>query len=580
MGYWEDFSSRNNLIQYGSNALLLYALQLKLGIVDIDSVAAESITDGARDKKCDLIYLDENIGVAVVAQGYIRQNPQTDDIAKSNKASDLNTASGWIFERKEDDLPEDIKDQVIALRHAIEKDAISTLYFWYVHNCKESQQVKEELETVELSSKTLLNKFKPDNDICIYANEIGCETLEDWYASTANTILINDTISIPLHRKGFEIVGSNWKAFQTCIKGQQLYSLYKNYLDDLFSANPRRFLGIDRRAKSKIINAGIKKTAEENPENFWAYNNGITALTHSYSIEDDNLVCNGISIINGAQTTGSIGSLANEPSDNLYVSIRIIECTDGDTIKAIIDNNNKQNEMLPSDFRSNDSVQKRLRKEFERYPDIIYNGGLRKNQTLRGKEMFDHFLVGQTLMAFHGDPVTAYSSKTEIWNNDKLYGSIFDENLTAEHIILVYSLSKAIDQIKLDLNQKKRINPLNSNEIKNSDFLSRRGGRILLLSAVATNLEIILNNSLGNIQRLQFKDNSNFEKCKISWIPIVNMVLSFCDKLIPALSAGGLDSKERATSAMKEIGTIINYINTSNGATSAQNISFLNTLKY
>ncbi len=220
MGYWEDFSTRNNLKNYGSNALLLYALQLKLDIDDIDSVAAEAITDGAQDKKCDLIYLDENSGVAVIAQGYIRQNPQADDIAKSNKASDLNTASGWIFSRKNDDLPEDIKDQVIALRQAIEKDAISTLYFWYVHNCKESQQVKEELETVELSAKTLVNKFKPDNDICIYANEIGKETLENWYASTANTILVNDEILIPLNSKGFEIKGNNWKAYQTCIKGK------------------------------------------------------------------------------------------------------------------------------------------------------------------------------------------------------------------------------------------------------------------------------------------------------------------------------------------------------------------------
>lgn len=238
MGYWEDFSSRNNLKQYGANALLLYALQLKLDIDDIDSVAAESITDGPQDKKCDLIYLDENSGVAVVAQGYMRQNPQADDTAKSNKASDLNTASGWIFERKDDDLPEDIKDQVIALRQAIEKDNISTLYFWYVHNCKESKQVKEELETVELSAKTLVNKFKPDNDICIYANEVGNETLENWYASTANTILVNDRIEIPLNGKGFEIRGNKWKAYQTCIKGKQLYSLHNDYSDDLFSANP------------------------------------------------------------------------------------------------------------------------------------------------------------------------------------------------------------------------------------------------------------------------------------------------------------------------------------------------------
>ncbi len=396
MGYWDDFFARNDLKQYGSNALLLYALQLKFDIDDIDSIAADAITDGAQDKKCDLIYLDENNGIAVIAQGYIRQNPQADDIAKSNKASDLNTASGWIFERKEDDLPNDIKNQVLTLREAVKKENITRLYFWYVHNCKESTQVREELQTVELSAKTLIDKFMPDNNIGIYANEIGKETLERWYASTTNTILVNDNISIPLHGKGFELLGDKWKAYQTCISGKQLYSFYKTYLDDLFSANPRRFLGIDKRAKTKIINAGIKNSAENAPKNFWAYNNGITALTHFYDVEDDCLNCTGISIINGAQTTGSIGSLMECPSDDLLISIRVIECTDDTTIRAIIDNNNKQNEMLPSDFRSNDAIQKRLRNEFEKYANIVYNGGLRKNQSVRGKEVFDHFLVGQT----------------------------------------------------------------------------------------------------------------------------------------------------------------------------------------
>ena len=580
MGYWEDFQARDDLKQYGSNSLLLYALQLKLDIDDIDAIAAEAITDGAQDKKCDLIYLDENNGVAVVAQGYIRQNPQTDDIAKSNKASDLNTASGWIFQRKEEDLPEDIKDQVIALRQAIEKENITRFYFWYVHNCKESDQVKEELETVELSAKTLISTFKPDNNIGIYANEIGKETLERWYSSTTNTILVNDDISIPLNDKGFELVGNKWKAYQTCISGKQLYSFYKMYRDDLFSANPRRFLGIDKRAKTKVINAGIKGSAENSPQNFWVYNNGITALTHSYKIENNCLNCTGISIINGAQTTGSIGSLTSYPSDDLLISIRVIECTDDNTIRAIIDNNNKQNEMLPSDFRSNDLIQKRLRAEFEKYPNIIYNGGLRKNQSVRGKEVFDHFLVGQMLMAFHGDPVTAYDNKVEIWSNDKLYGDVFDDNLTAEHIILVYSLSKTIDQIKVDLTSKKRIDNISSSELEWLEYFGNRGSRILLLSTIAMNLEIILDKPLGNIRRLQYKDNSNFSNCKELWKPIVNMVLSFCEKLKPVLSAGGLNNKETANAAIKEVGSIINFSKKAIGGNTAETVSFLDKLKY
>ena len=392
--------------------------------------------------------------------------------------------------------------------------------------------------------------------------------------------MVNDDISIPLHGKGFELFGDKWKAYQTCISGKQLYSFYKAYLDDLFSANPRRFLGIDKRAKTKIINAGIKTSAETTPKNFWAYNNGITALTHFYNVENDCLNCKGISIINGAQTTGSIGSLINYPSDDLLISIRVIECTDDTTIRAIIDNNNKQNEMLPSDFRSNDTIQKRLRSEFQKYTNIIYNGGLRKNQSVRGKEVFDHFLVGQTLMAFHGDPVCAYDNKVEIWGNDKLYAEVFDDNLTAEHIILVYSLSKTIDQLKTDLTSKKRNGNISNIESEWLDYFGNRGSRILLLSTIAMNLEIILDKSLGNIRRLEYKDNLDFEECKNSWKPIVNMVLSFCEKLKPVLSAGGLNSREIASAAIKEVGAIINFSKKAIGCDTKETTSFLNKLKY
>ena len=89
--FLKEFNGRKNLKEsYGDNALLLYALQLRFDIEDIDSVAAEALTDGADDKKCDLIYVDRESGTAVIAQAYNRNNATLEQSAKSNKASDLN----------------------------------------------------------------------------------------------------------------------------------------------------------------------------------------------------------------------------------------------------------------------------------------------------------------------------------------------------------------------------------------------------------------------------------------------------------------------------------------------------------
>ena len=66
-------AARDDLNQYADNAIGLFALALRFGVDDIHSVAAESITDGSDDKKCDLIHLDKEDGVAVVAQCFKSQ---------------------------------------------------------------------------------------------------------------------------------------------------------------------------------------------------------------------------------------------------------------------------------------------------------------------------------------------------------------------------------------------------------------------------------------------------------------------------------------------------------------------------
>ena len=158
MNYTADFQARSDLTEkYGNNALLLYALQLRFEISDVVSVASDALTDGGDDKKCDLIYVDEDTGVAVVAQGYMKQTPKETDLAPGNKASDLNTAAAWVFAQNPDDVPERIREQVRLLQSSIESNSVSTIYFWYVHNLNEQNnpQIKEELTAMLRESKNI-----------------------------------------------------------------------------------------------------------------------------------------------------------------------------------------------------------------------------------------------------------------------------------------------------------------------------------------------------------------------------------------------------------------------------------------
>ena len=147
MSYLEDYDSRTDLIsRYGNNSLLLYALELRFNISDIFSVAADALTDGGNDKKCDLIYVDQETGVAVIAQGYMKREPKETDLAPGNKASDLNTAAAWAFSKTPEEVPEQIREQI----NVLQNNTIGVIYFWYVHNLNErnNPQVKEELNTM------------------------------------------------------------------------------------------------------------------------------------------------------------------------------------------------------------------------------------------------------------------------------------------------------------------------------------------------------------------------------------------------------------------------------------------------
>lgn len=546
----KQYKGRRDLIDnYGDNSLLLYALQLRYDIEDIVSVAAEALTDGSDDKKCDLIYIDKDSGFAVIAQAYMKQNPLGTDLAKVNKASDLNTAASWVFAREVEDVPERIRDAVQELQDSIRNGDINTVYFWYVHNMNEANnpEVQEELNTVQVAAQKLVSAFVGDNSVKIVALEVGNNTIEKWYNNSNKRISIEEQLAVENNGQALEIIEENWKSCVTAVKGSWLRELYLRFEDDLFSGNPRNYLGAGKR-KNKI-NLGIMKTVQQQPENFWAYNNGLTALVNDYDLENGKITVTGITIINGAQSTGAIGAVENLKADFL-VPIRFIVCNDPKIIEQIIANNNKQNEILPSDLRSNDKQQVRLRKEFKKYPQLYYSGGRRDSTSIRNREVFDPYMVAQTLYAFHIDCVVAYNSRKDIWDNDKKYSNIFSDQLSVEHIIFVYSLGRAIDEYKIELQNKKDIRTEADNGMLN--YLSKRGSKMLLIYAVSMSMESILGKKILDSWKLKFNDSSDFNKLVFYWKEIVGMVLPFHVSLETALE-GGLKSSIVAKQSSEQI---------------------------
>lgn len=565
---WQDaLSARDDLAQYGDNAIGLFSLALKFSVDDIHSVAAESITDGNDDKKCDLIYIDREDGVAVIAQCY--SSTKSKQSAPANKASDLNTAIAWLLQRELADLPKRIRSAAKELRDAITSGEIRRIEAWYVHNLPESANVADELDTVGKTMATVLGALHPASKISTASVEVGKETLESWYRETLSPILVNDELKIEIN-SGFEIKAGNWKSYVTAIPAKVLHKLYKTHKTRLFSANVRDYLG--SRKSDANINNGIKQTAQSSPENFWVFNNGITVLTHSFEEREVRgkryLFLRGVSIVNGAQTTGAIGSLAKAPDGEVFVPARFVETADNDLIYSIIQFNNSQNKVTASDFRSTDRIQKRLREEVSQIPSAKYEGGRRGGHAdviERNKNLMPSYTVGQSLAAFHQDPLTAYNLKSDIWVNDKTYARFFNDDTTGAHLVLCYSLLRAVEEAKRSLVAKSKSGSgLTTQEEQLLEYFRHRGSIYLLVSAIASCMETFVGRRIAVTAKLSFGVKTTPKQATQHWAEIVSLVSPLSLQLTDALG-DGLKSNDRA---QKAISTFSSLVQVTSGANS------------
>lgn len=552
--------SRDDLKKYGNNAHMLYALELYTGAEDIHSIAANALTDGPNDKKIDLLYLSRETGQLIIAQGYYSQVDR--ECAKGNKASDLSNALAWLISTPLDKVPEEIRPQIQEARSAIKAGDISQLHIWYVHNLPENDKIKTELLTVEHQAKDLIQQNYSEIQLdFISAKELGRDYLAKLYEAQESSILIDDKILIKVPG-AFEVNGDDWSAVVTSVPGSWLYEIYKKYPSLLFSANVRGFMG--SRKKDQKINNKIKETAASSPSDFWVYNNGLTALVHDFVYHRDRneLEITGISIVNGAQTTGSIGSASNKPKDSLEIQARFIKSNNAEKIKNITTFNNSQNKVIATDFRSNDKTQERLRDEFKSHPGFSYFGGRRDfSNESSGKTEIPTETCAQALCAFHGTPWVAYHGKSEIWESNDIYEKIFSDITTARHIIFVFALQRAIEEYKLKLSSASaNSDDFTENHKKQLAFLRRRGSTFLLMNAISSSMETITNRKLPRKGfEVSFGSISQYGDAVQLWLPVVETLIAFYHKLEPALDAS-LTNRTKVKEAVDSFTTYLNDI--------------------
>ncbi|MFZ3217507.1 MAG: AIPR family protein, partial [Candidatus Acidiferrales bacterium] len=144
------------------------------------------------------------------------------------------------------------------------------------------------------------------------------------------------------------------------------------------------------------------------------------------------LLCDRFSIINGAQTVRSLSKAQSENSQavrGVQVLIRLVEYDSKITqaeqtfLDGIIRNNNTQNAIKISDFRSNDQVQISLRQHFAKTPALRGKSFIYRNKRSGDRDSLHNIItleeLVKTVHAFRFGPDDIYGGTSYLFSTEK-----------------------------------------------------------------------------------------------------------------------------------------------------------------
>jgi len=340
----------------------LAALVVKKLAGEDPKVAGAAVVDGYNDGGIDAIHFDAKTDTLILVQA---------KWSKSGNAS-INEIASNKFTNGVRDLLTDKFDRFDAKVRAKESEVRSVLY--------SERAIRLRLVTVHTGSqKPPLHATKSIDDLVSELNvAVPIASYEDYDQAGVYGLITSETadpkikLQIALHDWGQ--VDQPYLAYYGRANVTEVAQWWREYRSFLFTQNLRLYY------TNSSVNNAIQRTLAENPENFWYFNNGITVICDDV---DKSLVgspgrtiglfnCEGVSVVNGAQTVGSIGTIvgsAVSPESefaNSFVPVRIISLsrTSPEFGRQITRAANLQNAVGNREFAAMDPLQHRLATDF------------------------------------------------------------------------------------------------------------------------------------------------------------------------------------------------------------------------
>jgi hypothetical protein len=356
---------RNNKFYTRSIAALAIAMRCDLDY----NTAAKTITDGFYDMGIDAVYNDTTQKKLLLVQSKWRKdgNGSISQEEANTFVSGIKRIINLDFGGCNDKLAAKQQEVTAAIR---DMDYQIEVIF-----CHTGSQIIDAYARRPITE--LLGQVNEDDttELLVFIED----RLQDIYDYLANGQNSENIVLDDVLLSDWGTVDAPYRAYYGTIPVSAVGEWYNQYGNKLFAKNIRYYKG------NTEVNQGIREVLKNDPEKFFYYNNGIKVLckkitkkaVYSTDRKTGMFALEGVSLVNGAQTTGAIGSVYAESPEALAtarVYIQMIDLGDSGEEQAvqITKLSNTQNRIDSKDFASLDPTQERLRMELSMGGFSIY----------------------------------------------------------------------------------------------------------------------------------------------------------------------------------------------------------------
>ena len=365
-----------------------------------DEEAEDAITDGAKDRGVDAVFVDDRDGKNVIHVFQFKYVNTYENTKKNFPSAEIDKLVSFfddlldVNKSLEDTCNPILWNKVKEIWAALDKSKPSI----EVHFCGNTLPMQGDERKRADSS---LGKFKYFN-----VNHHSLDSIVEMFVEKKNT-KINNQIQV-VDKDYFDRTDGSIRGLICTVEANEVISLIANPEDptsvnkEIFNDNVRVYLSKKNKINRKIIETAL---SEESPL-FWYLNNGITITCDSFTYPKGKrapvVELSNIQIVNGGQTSNALfeaSQISPERLEDVLILVRIIETKSQSVSLSIAESTNSQTPIKSRDLRSNDDVQKKLEEAFEGM-GLFYERKLKQHADRPKALRIDALSAGQAFLSY------------------------------------------------------------------------------------------------------------------------------------------------------------------------------------